>query len=276
MSARPTAATALDHVVLLVTDLDRAAQGFSQMGFVVTPESRHSIGSRNRCVMLADRSYIELLDITERRGGDSDFHELMRRGGGLAGLAFRTDSLAQTRRRLAADGIPTREIQHFSRPIGTGERMELAEFAVCHIPLEVSGDYKLFYCDQLTPDRLWTDETTAHPNGADALVGVRLAVSEPLHFATSLNSVLGNRQSAQTGTLEDAAGRRFGLEQRGPDTTGATLELTVPDCQALADRLRAKSIDHRIAANGSLSIPATAVHDVRLILSPQRPKEDTE
>lgn len=276
MTVQQTTTTALDHVVLLVKDLDTAAEDFVRLGFTVTPESRHSMGSRNRCIMLADQSYIELLDITERRGGDSDFHTLMARGNGVAGLAFREAPLAQMRQRLAGTGIPTREIERFSRPIGICGRTELAEFAVCHIPLDVTKDYKLFFCHHLTPDRLWTAGATTHSNGVEALAGVQLAVSEPKDFSTLLGCVLGVHRSGQTETLPDGAGRLFGLEQREPATTDATLRLAVRDRQILVGCLQATGVDYRIAENGSLSIPAVVTQGVRLVFTPARPQEETK
>src|SRR5512134_1072217 len=50
----------IDHVVLVVRDLDAARDTFERMGFTVTPRGHHTIGSQNHCVMFG-HDYIELL-----------------------------------------------------------------------------------------------------------------------------------------------------------------------------------------------------------------------
>ncbi len=59
-AARPT--RGIDHVVLLVRDLDGAEAQFHRLGFNLTPRGHHSrLGSYNHCAMLAGGDYLELL-----------------------------------------------------------------------------------------------------------------------------------------------------------------------------------------------------------------------
>ena len=41
----------LDHVVLRVDDLDRAAEDYRRLGFTLTARGTHSTGSQNHCAM---------------------------------------------------------------------------------------------------------------------------------------------------------------------------------------------------------------------------------
>src|SRR5437870_3505618 len=50
----------LDHVILVVDDLDRAAGLFTDLGFTVTPRSDHPFGTANRLIVF-DNNFIELL-----------------------------------------------------------------------------------------------------------------------------------------------------------------------------------------------------------------------
>ena len=50
----------IDHVVIVVRNLDAARDAFRRMGFTVTPRGLHSLGSQNHCVMFG-HDYIELL-----------------------------------------------------------------------------------------------------------------------------------------------------------------------------------------------------------------------
>ena len=52
----------IDHVVVLVRDLDRAAAAYARMGFQLTPRGFHTLGSQNHCIMFG-ADYVELLAV---------------------------------------------------------------------------------------------------------------------------------------------------------------------------------------------------------------------
>src|SRR5215470_4326541 len=54
----------VDHAVVMVRDLDKAAQGWRSLGFTVSPRGTHSahMGTGNYTIML-DPDYIELLGV---------------------------------------------------------------------------------------------------------------------------------------------------------------------------------------------------------------------
>ncbi len=52
----------IDHVVLVVRDLDRARATYERLGFTLTPRGYHTLGSQNHCIMF-DRDYVELLAV---------------------------------------------------------------------------------------------------------------------------------------------------------------------------------------------------------------------
>jgi len=54
----------IDHAVIMVRDLDKAAANWKQLGFTVSPRGTHSahMGSGNYTIML-DPDYIELLGV---------------------------------------------------------------------------------------------------------------------------------------------------------------------------------------------------------------------
>jgi catechol 2,3-dioxygenase-like lactoylglutathione lyase family enzyme len=52
----------IDHIVILVSDLDKAVEEWSDMGFTVVPGGEHTGGlSHNALISLADGSYLELV-----------------------------------------------------------------------------------------------------------------------------------------------------------------------------------------------------------------------
>lgn len=54
----------LDHVVILVRDLDAAQATYARLGLTLTPRGFHSIGTHNHCIMF-DSDYVELLAVRE-------------------------------------------------------------------------------------------------------------------------------------------------------------------------------------------------------------------
>ena len=59
----------LDHVVVLVDDLEQAARDYGELGFNVSPGGRHDNGvTHNAIIPFEDNSYIELLAFTKGLG----------------------------------------------------------------------------------------------------------------------------------------------------------------------------------------------------------------
>ena len=82
--------TGIDHVVILVRDLDRAQETYTRLGLTLTPRGYHSIGSLNHCTMF-ERDYIELL-LPKPHPAMNAFMEHLAIGEGLGGIAFATDA----------------------------------------------------------------------------------------------------------------------------------------------------------------------------------------
>ena len=51
----------IDHIVIVVSDLEQAAKDYEQLGFTVVPGGKHPVGSHNVLIALADGSYIEII-----------------------------------------------------------------------------------------------------------------------------------------------------------------------------------------------------------------------
>src|SRR6266576_4500946 len=80
----------IDHAVVVVRDLDNAAENWKRLGFTVSPRGTHSakMGSGNYTIML-DPDYIELLGVlveTEHNAPTRRF--LGQRGAGIERIAF--------------------------------------------------------------------------------------------------------------------------------------------------------------------------------------------
>lgn len=62
----PATHFSIDHLVVFVQDLERAASRWSDMGLIVMPGGRHRIGTFNNIIVLKDGSYIELVSYEGR------------------------------------------------------------------------------------------------------------------------------------------------------------------------------------------------------------------
>jgi len=51
----------IDHLVIVVRDLDQGAKDYTRLGFTVVPGGHHPVGSHNMLVALADGSYLEII-----------------------------------------------------------------------------------------------------------------------------------------------------------------------------------------------------------------------
>ena len=78
----------LDHVVLLVADLDAAARPFSEAGFHVGPRGRHPhLGTINRLIMF-DGPYVELLSVETPTAANARYRHMLQTLGHGWGLAL--------------------------------------------------------------------------------------------------------------------------------------------------------------------------------------------
>lgn len=180
LGTAPTARP-LDHVVVVVTDLNGAAGRLQGLGFYVTARSDHPFGTSNRLAMLDD-SYIELVTVTDRSAvpetGFARFIADALDAGRLGPRLFvfaSTDAEAD-RQRLAGAGLAVAEPLRFGRqaslPDGSAPQVEFV------VVLPEFGDLSLgaFVCQHLTPERMWHPSVRDHPNGATRLA--RIVTSE--------------------------------------------------------------------------------------------------
>jgi catechol 2,3-dioxygenase-like lactoylglutathione lyase family enzyme len=79
--------TSIDHVVILVEDLDEGVRQYRDLGFTVTPGGKHPRFTHNALVSFDDGSYLELIAFWETAdpAQDAEMHRwqnhLAHRGG---------------------------------------------------------------------------------------------------------------------------------------------------------------------------------------------------
>lgn len=172
----------VDHVFLLVDDLEESAAQYRRFGFTLSPRGLHSKekGTGNYTIMFPE-DYFELLGIVaETEGNLHQRKKLAAQGQGLHAIACRIDNAQQAKAELAELGIETGSVGAFSRPVqlpngGEGvAAFETVAYAESEVPQGM-----VFMCQHKTRDTVWLPELLEHANGANALSAIFALSSDP-------------------------------------------------------------------------------------------------
>lgn len=188
----------LDHVVVVVPDLDDAAGALTDLGFLVTATSHHPFGTSNRIVML-DNSYVELISVTDPTKVPEDgfaryVAEALAAGRlGPRLLAFRSEGTEDDYARLSAAGLTMAQPLRFGRDAVLGDGSTVPVEFVVALPDFTASPYGAFVCQHLTPEAIWHPSVLAHANGAGRLLSVALPDSrrEDWHLVSQVASATG-------------------------------------------------------------------------------------
>jgi catechol 2,3-dioxygenase-like lactoylglutathione lyase family enzyme len=266
----------IDHVVVLVHDLDKAQRAYARMGFTLTPRGFHSVGSQNHCLMFGD-DYVELLAVPRPHPAMQYFSDFLAKGEGLGAIALASEDAAGLHASFAADGIAPEAPLDFSRPVqGLGE----ARFRIVQLPPEASPGCRLFACQHFTPDLVWRPEYQRHANGASGIAAVAVIAEDAEAAAASYGRLLGARPQkieegllVQTGSAPIALASRWKLGHRlhgvglplRPRPLVAALFVRVADRAQAAGILRRNGLEPVSLADGSFAIGAQDAHGVAVV-----------
>src|SRR5215469_5374719 len=102
--------TAIDHLVIVVSELEAAIHDYTAAGFTVVRGGRHNIGTHNALIAFADDSYLELIAFLNPVTGHP-WYNALEKGGGIVDFCMQTDNLeadAEAMRQAGvAMGMPT-------------------------------------------------------------------------------------------------------------------------------------------------------------------------
>jgi hypothetical protein len=181
MTQSADVAQMLDHIVVnAMFETDAAAACFTALGFALTPRGYHSLGSVNHLMMFGDH-YLELVGLPV--GATTVRREILESRLGIDGLVFSSGDAPATYARLRAAGIDASEPQSFSRPVQIDGAEQLASFTTTRLtPGELPAG-RVYFCQHLTPQWVFRDEWTQHPNGARALRELIVVSADPAREA---------------------------------------------------------------------------------------------
>lgn len=282
MAASTPAATlpvpVIDHVVVNVRDrMAAAADRYARLGFALTPQGRHTLGSINHLAMFGP-DYLELLGLPP---GEGDRMEVMAWPEGLTGIAFATEDADAVHAALHAAGAPVLPPLDFSRPVplpgGQGE----AAFRVVRLAHGACPAGRVFFCQHRTRGLVWRDAWRRHPNGALGVAGVVIAAARPDAVGALFRTLFGPAAIvAIDGGVRVAAGlaaidivaaeevaRRYGPAAPAPDgreAVMAALILRTAAAAATEAALRDGGITATASGAGRVVVAAAAAMGVAL------------
>jgi len=191
----------MDHAVVVVRDLDKAAENWRRLGFTVSPRGTHSakMGSGNYTIML-DPDYMELLGVlveTEHNAPTRAF--LDRNGEGIERIAFTAVDSAAGAEEIRARGYEPLGPTDFERPVTMPDGSQpAARFRIFQWPLsEAPAGLRIFACQHKTPETVWIPELMKHANGAKRLKQTLVVAAEPAKDAAHLARLIDSDVKAE-------------------------------------------------------------------------------
>lgn len=174
---KTTLALALDHTVINVHfELDRAQAIFESLGFFLTPRGRHSLGSINHLIVLAD-DYVEIVGLPTNT--DVLRQEVLDSPVGIDGLVFQTNNADQTYQALVQAKLAAQPVQAFSRPVELDGATYAARFRTTRFEPGTYPAGRVYFCQHLTPELVWRKEWQSHANKAVRTVAFLVVTNDP-------------------------------------------------------------------------------------------------
>lgn len=192
----------IDHLVLCVSDLDKARAFYGRLGFTCTPPALHPWGTGNTLVQLQG-NFLEVLAVLDPAKlappapGGFDFGrfcaDFLRRREGFAMLVFQSRNARADQAAFAASGLDTYAPFDFERqarlPDGRSARVA---FSLAFVTHKAMPEAAFFVCQQHAPEYFWKPEYQRHANGALAVSEVVMRAPDPAAFAGFFGKLQGD------------------------------------------------------------------------------------
>jgi hypothetical protein len=163
----------IDHLVVVVKDLDRAAKDYERLGFTVVPGGQHPVGSHNALISFQDGSYLEIIAFY-RDAIDHRWWEPLTKGERLVDFCFQTDDLTGDTKKLHDAGVAINNPVPWSRkrPDGYELKWLLALATGSHRGVAP------FLIEDVTPRTERIPQQWNHKNGVTGIESITVAVGE--------------------------------------------------------------------------------------------------
>ena len=275
----------IDHPLVAVANMDKAAEDFAALGFFINPRHHHPWGTDNHLLMFPE-NFIELisvydhskLDMTNEKGFAFGrfIQNSIERKEGISLVALHSEDAIADQQLMQDREVENQGIVNFRRvahkPDGTEE-----EAVVSLVMLINSQEPAIshFFCHQHKPDLVWVKDWMNHPNGATAITCVSYIANNPADYATRFKGIYGkDAVNLETGKLvaktdrgdfevlsPKAAKARFSgvdipcTEDQMP--SGIAIRVTTSSIHKASAYLDKNQVEYVVTNDGGIRIPAS-------------------
>jgi catechol 2,3-dioxygenase-like lactoylglutathione lyase family enzyme len=196
----------IDHIVVVVPELEAAIKSYGELGFTVVRGGKHNIGTHNALIAFADGSYMELIAFLAPVAGHP-WYETMHKSGGLVDFCAQTDDLAADVAAFRKAGININDPNAMTRDRPDGYRLS---WVLSSPNAPFNGSVPFLIKDETPRDERVPRERT-HRNGVSGLANLVVAVADAARVAGWYRIITGSEGTAIEHRELDAAGTRVQL-----------------------------------------------------------------
>ena len=178
----------LDHIAHFVPDREAARAALGRAGFAPTPVSiqvspdpaggpPQPTGTGNVTAMFA-RGYVEILFKTAVTPLGRELDAALGRYPGLHLAAFAVSDAAATHRRLGEAGFCMQPLVSMQRPVDTAQGPDIAAFTIARLAPGQMPEGRIQSLTHRTEHTVWQPRWLDHPNGAQALTALTIAIAD--------------------------------------------------------------------------------------------------
>jgi catechol 2,3-dioxygenase-like lactoylglutathione lyase family enzyme len=214
---------AIDHVVLAVRDLDRAAATYGGLGFTLTPRAMHEdrMGTSNRLAQFQGRNFIELLEVDRPDrlqphdlDGNPPFFSFgdhnrlaLKEREGPSMLVFASNDARADLIRFQAAGLHAAAFDFERQAVLPDGSKVTVSFSLAFAWSPDMSKVGFFSCQNRAQQYFWKPQYQAHANGARSIASVYLASPEPERDARFIGNMFGGEVSPVADGWRVACGR---------------------------------------------------------------------
>jgi len=196
----------IDHIVVVVPELEAAIKSYGELGFTVIRGGKHNIGTHNALIAFADGAYIELIAFLTPVAGHP-WYDAMSKSGGIVDFCAQTDNLAAEVVTFRRAGINLNDPNSMTRDRPDGYRLSW----VLSIPNPPFNGSVPFLIKDETPRDERVPRERSHRNGVTGLANLVLAVPDAGKVTAWYRIITGSAGASVEHIDLDAAGTRFML-----------------------------------------------------------------
>jgi len=182
----------VDHTMVPVHNLDESARKMRRLGFTLTPKSVHKgLGTANRCIMLAEQNYVEIIAIDSIDAPQPPFAKSLQNREGTYAVALASENAAAAVVAFRKNGMIVNDPFTFSRMATTSNGETEVSFTVIMIDPNELPQGMMFICQHHSREKLFTDDVKSHLNGALGIHSITAIVSDLDVAADSYGKLFG-------------------------------------------------------------------------------------